>query len=96
MDAIKTTDWQEYMNSRKGKHKNTATTLQGILDFIVNYAIDNGYMPHKKEIAEALNIDIATCYAHLKEARGLGLLEWVDRQERTFTMRGVYYVDDRI
>lgn len=92
MEAVETKDWQQYLENKKGKHGDTATKLQGIIDWIADYALDNGYMPKRKEIADGLFMDMSVLSAHLKEAQGLGLIDWLPYQERTFMIKGLYYV----
>ncbi len=66
-----------------------------MIDWIVEYMLDNGYSPTKSEIEMEFNLNSSTANAWLKEAKGRGLLDYGPSTPRTFQVPGVYYVDER-
>ena len=76
------------------KHKD-ATTINEIIEWMIKYSLDNGYMPKIDEICAGLNRGRTTIQELLSEARALKMIDWIPYQPRTYQIPGIYYCDDR-
>ena len=68
--------------------------IQGMIDWIVEYMMDNGYPPCYQEIARGIARNDSTIRAWLREAKALKMIDYSQRP-RSFQIPDVFYVDMR-
>lgn len=76
------------------KHAATENKIQDMVNWIVDYMLENGYPPCRSEIELEFQISATTANAWTKEARALKLLDY-NQKPRSYQVPGVYYVDAR-
>jgi len=67
--------------------------IQALVDYIVTYALEHGYMPSSKEMAEATFAGHTTIRAQLLELHGRGFIEY--KGNRAIRVPGLQYEDKR-
>ena len=78
------------------KHEAKQERIDGMIDKIVEFMLDNGYPPKQKEVAEMCNVNHSTVAAWMAEAKAQKKLETIGSGRAMGIMiRGVYYVDGR-
>jgi SOS-response transcriptional repressor LexA len=76
------------------KHEAKQASIQGMIDWIAEYMLENGYPPCKQEIETGLNKSTSVINAWLKEARALKLIDY-SAKTRSYQIPNICYVDNR-
>ena len=78
------------------KHEAKHERIDGMIEKIVDYMLENGYPPLQRDVAKMCEVDHSTAAAWIAEAKAQGKIDTAGSGRAMGIMiPGVYYVDGR-
>lgn len=88
--------WYTVRVMDKWKHEAKQERIDGMIDKIVGFMLDNGYPPTQRKVAELCEVSLPTINAWIAEAKAQKKLDTAGSGKAAGIMvKGVYYVDGR-